>query len=79
MKKQNWREADLDNYLTAVDIRIDGLVEKGYTIDQAIEIVKVAVKLQDGDYLDENLMGIGEALEEISVQLSNISNSIEEY
>jgi len=67
----------------SIDDCIEHYTKKGYTVDQAIKIAEIMAYqrrtdlfVDDGDYLDENLYGIGTALERIAEALENINEYI---
>jgi len=65
----------------SIDECIEHYTKKGYTVDQAIKITEIEayqrrtdIMVDDGDYLDENLYGIGTALERIAEALERLSD-----
>lgn len=77
MKIVNPRAEYIESYINLVERNIRELKNIGYTVEQATEIIKVAHMIHDGDSLDENLYGIGTALESVSSSIETVSENLQ--
>lgn len=78
--EQKPRETTLSGYIRTVVAEVANLkLELGCTTGEAIDMVRLAIKLDDLDRKDEQLMGFGEILEDISSKFgSYVDLKIEE-
>ena len=65
--EQEPRETTLSGYIATVFAAVANLkLELGCTTGEAIDMVRLAIELDNLDRKDEQLMGFGEILEDIS-------------
>lgn len=61
----------IQTYIDNLQEQVTHLAHRGFSTDQAIEIIKLAHMVQDGEARDESLYDIGLALEELSTNLES--------
>lgn len=64
----------IQNYIDRLEEHVDQLTRKGYSTNHAIEIVKLAYLVQDGEARDESIYDIGLAIEDLSTTLAKYKN-----
>lgn len=78
MKNQEWRSQNLIRWVDEVINWLETIERKGHSQKDALKVLELAIKLQDGDYTDENLHGIGEALEILNTNVEYVNDSLSE-
>lgn len=78
--EQKPRETTLSGYIRTVVAEVANLkLELGCTTEEAIDMVRLAIELDNLDRKDEQLMGFGEILKDITLALeSYVDLEIEE-